>query len=298
MAGETSTGSLRQALPSIIGSARIVKEKKGLGTWRRTCEVHNQTPNTGLAWQEFALNQVTGADITETTNNQNFQTFSGSLLSSEPQMSQIIMKVTDRTYAKIAAVVKSKMGSLAQNAIERKKDEDYLALFSGFATTASPGNGNPLSHSSIASAKQNASSNTTEPTMAEVFTILHGFQIYDIQVELLAGIGTYTVPEGITAEIFRRGFAGSVAGSNVFEDGNIAIVSSNANGATHSREGVIAVQGMGIKHETDRDIYWGGGADVISIRDEYSFVERQSGTAGTTQVWAYLHASDATAPAA
>ena len=90
------------------------------------------------------------------------------------------------------------------------------------------------------------------------------------------------------------GFAGTVAGANVFEDGNITIDGSDdANGACHSREGVVAAVGMEIKKETDRDLHFGGGADVISMVSEIAFAERKS---GTTQVWAYLLKSDATAP--
>ncbi len=53
---------------------------------------------------------------------------------------------------------------------------------------------------------------------------------------------------------------------------------------------------MGLKHKTDYDLYFGGGAGVISLTNEYAFAERKSGTAGTTQVWAYRHFSDAAAP--
>jgi hypothetical protein len=290
--GETSTGSLSDALPSIIADARIVKEFQG--TWMRTTDIRRQRPGTGLSWQEFALSQVAAQDITETETNRNFQQLQGTLFSIEPTMSQIIIKITDRTFRKIAAVVTGKFGSLAGNAMARKDDEDYLALFSTFATTASPGAGNPLSFGHIAAAKSNVTSNTTEPSMAEVFAILHGFAIKDIQDEVLAGVGTYTIPEGLTQDTFKMGFAGTVAGANVFEDGNITIDgSSDANGACHSREGVVAAVGMEIKKETDRDLHFGGGADVISMVSEIAFAERKS---GTTQVWAYLLKSDATAP--
>jgi len=110
---------------------------------------------------------------------------------------------------------------------------------------------------------------------------------------VVSGVGTYPVPTGMTEDVFRKGFMGTVAGSNVFEDGNITITSSNANGATHSREGVVAAIGMDIKKETDRDMLFGGGADVISLVNEYAFAERKS---GTTQVWAYLLKSDAAQP--
>jgi len=292
--GETTTGTLSDALPEIVADARIVKEFDG--TWQRTCEVHKQTPNTGLSWTEFALNRQDSQDITETTDNQNFQQYVGSLLSSEPQMTQIITKVTDRTYRKIAAVVKSKMGTLAGNAMSRKKDKDYLALFSTFATTASPGTGQPFGSGYIAAAKNNVTSNVTEPSMAQVFTIVHGFQLYDLQTEITAPVGTYTIGD-LSAQFFQHGFQGTVSSSHVFEDGNITVdATPDARGATHAKEGVIAVMGMAIKTEKDRDIHFGGGADVISMVDEYSFVERKSGTSGTTQVWCYAHLSDATAP--
>ncbi len=292
MAGETTTGSLSDALPEVVSEARIKKEFEG--TWRRTCDIKRQQPNTGLSWTEFSIDKVSRQNITETTDNRNFQQLSGSLQSIEPTMNQIIIKVTDRTYRKIASVVKGKFGGLAGNAMNRGDDEDYLSLFTTFATTNSPGSGNPMSFGYISSAKVNVTSNVTEPSMAEVFTVLHGRQIKDIQDEVLAGVGTYTIPVGMTEEVFRKGFAGTVAGSNVFEDGNITVDSTpNANGATHSREGVIAAVGMEIKSETDRDLYFGGGADVISLTNEIAFAERKS---GTTQVWAYRHFSDATAP--
>ncbi len=260
----------------------------------RTTDVRRQTPNTGLNWTEFALSQLSGQDITETTNNENFQQLQGTLLSVEPTMSQILIKITDRTFRKIASVVKGKFGSLAGNAMARKQDEDYLALFSTFATGTSPGASNPISFGHIAAAANRVKSNVTEPTNAEVFSILHGFQIKDIQDEVVSGVGTYPVPVGMTEETFRKGFAGTVAGSNVFEDGNITIDGSDdANAATHSREGVVAAIGMDIKEETDRDMTFGGGADVISLVNEYAFVERKS---GSTQVWAFLHISDALAP--
>lgn len=285
---ETTTGSLSAAMPEIIADARIVYEYDG--TWQRTCDVKKQTPNTGLSWTEFALSQMQKQDITETTDNRNFQAYSGTLLSSEPQMSQIVIKVTDRTYRKIASVVSGKFGTLAGNAMKRGKDEDYLSLFSTFSTAASPLTGNPLSFGHITAAVSRIGSNVTEPNTSPIYSILHGYQIKDIQDEILAGVGTYPIQNGMTEQMFRTGFKGSVANSEVYEDGNITVDSiPDARGATHAKTGVVCCLGMAIKHEEDRDMYFGGGADVISLTDEYSFVERST-------VWAYQHLSDATAP--
>ena len=279
-------------MPSIVADCRLVKEFAG--SWRRTCDIKRQEEGTGLNWTEFSLNQLERSAISETQTNNNFQQLTGTLQSIEPTMNQIIIKITDRTYRKLAKVVSSKFGSLGGNAMARGDDEDYLSLFSTFATTNSPGTGNPMSFGYVSSAVTNITSNVTEPSDAAVNTVLHGRQIKDIQDEILAGVGTYTVPMGMTEEVFRKGFRGTIAGSNVFEDGNITVdATPDANGATHSKEGVIAAIGLEVKSEPDRDIYFGGGADVISMTNELAFAERKS---GTTQVWAYRHLSDATAP--
>src|SRR3990167_5515161 len=234
--GETTSGTLGDALPEIISDARIVREFTGV--WMRTCDVRRQDEGTGLAWTQFQIAQLDAQDIAETQTNNNYQQLAGTLLQSEPVMSQIIIKVTDRTYRKQSKNVTAKFGSLAGSAMARKKDEDYIALMSTFATTASPGTGNPLSHGHIAAATRNATSNATEPAMSSVYSVLHGFQIYDLQVEVLGPVGTYDFT-GMAEAVYKRGWRGSVAGSDVFEDGNISptgVSSTNARGATHARE--------------------------------------------------------------
>lgn len=294
-AGEVLSSTLGDALNEMVIDARVIREYDGV--WMRTCDVRTQQEGTGLAWTQYQLAQIAAQDIGESQDNRNFQQLSGSLIQGEPVMTQVITKITDRTFRKIAKIVSSKFGTLAGAAMARKKDEDYIALFATFATTVSPGTGNPLSHGHIAAGVQNAKSNATEPSMSEAFSTLHGFQIYDIQLEQLAPIGTYAIPAGMTEQTFRQGFQGKVAGANIFEDGNISptgVSSTNARGALHTREGVIAINGMSIKTERDRDIYFGGGADVISMVDEYCFIEN---TSGGTQVFCYALVSDAVPPA-
>jgi hypothetical protein len=287
--GETISGSLADSLPSMIADARIVREFEG--TWQRTTDVRKLKEGTGLNWQEISLAQLVAQDIGETTENENPQQIQDTLLSVEPTMTQIMIKVTDRTYRKIADVVESKMGTLAGNGMQRKKDEDYLALFSTFSTAVQPGAGTAFAYGYISAAANRISSNTTEPSNASVFSVLHGFQIKDIQDAITSGVGTYAIPRGMTEETFRSGFSGTVAGSNVFEDGNISIDGTDdARGATHSREAVVAVMGMNIKTETRRDPAFGGGADEVFMTDEYAFVERSASN------WAYGHLSDALAP--
>lgn len=294
MPGETTTGSLSDSLPTIVADARIVREFEGV--WQRTSDVRKLDENTGLSWHEVSLGQLQAQDITETTRNENAQSIADTLFSITPTMSQILVKITDRTYRRIAGVVKSKIGTLAGNAMQRKKDEDYLALFSTFGTGASPGTGQPLSNGRIAAAKNRITSNVNEPSTSPVFSVLHGFQIYDIQAQIVPGASA-TLAAGISdhlaEEVFRKGFQGMCGGSMIFEDGNIAINSvPDARGATHAKDAVVAVLGMGIKTETRRDPSFGGGADEIFMTDEFAFGERSAGN------WAFAHLTDATAPTA
>jgi hypothetical protein len=295
--GETTSGGLANALPTVFAEARSIREQKS-GTWERVTTVKRQNEGEGYDFNWFTLNQLDDASgISENQSNNTFQQFVGSVQNTAPEMTQVIIKVTDRSYRKVSKNVTGKFGPMAGYAMARKKNKDFLSLALTFATTASPGSGQPMGSSYISAAARLATSNVTEPAMTAINTVLHGFQIYDLHVEQVAAIGTYAIPAGMTEQVFRNGFRGQVAGSMVFEDGNIAIDSTpNANGATLAREGVYSIMGMTLKRETDRDPYFGGGADVIILTDEYAFAENKSGAAGTTQVFCYRHQSDATAP--
>ena len=290
--GETHSGSNPLANPVIIASARKIREYEGVHL--RTTDRIPQKKGTGLEWQEYSFNKLDGSGITETQQNENFQQINGQLLVLEPDMSQIVIKMTDRTKRRMAQVALAQMGGLAGNAMARKQDEDYLALFSGFATTSSPGSGNPVSFGHISAAVKNCTSNATEPSAGdEIFGVLHGFQIKDIQDEIQAGVGTYNIPEGMTADVFKKGFHGSVAGANLFEDGLIAISSNDANGAVHTRKAVVSVTALELKTASFRDELFGGGATVDVLTNEYGFKER---TSAGTQVWAYRILSDTSQP--
>src|SRR3989304_5673583 len=126
--GETTTGSLADSLPTMIADARIVREFEGVH--QRTTDHKKLKEGTGLTYNEISLSGLEAMDITETTENNNPQQVVDTILSGTPQMTQIMTKITDRTYRRIADVVESKIGTLVGNAMARKKDDDYTALFS------------------------------------------------------------------------------------------------------------------------------------------------------------------------
>ncbi len=289
--GWTTTGSLADSLDDVRSSAVIVREYEGVVS--QLCDRVTLGEGIGLSWQEITYAQLTAQAVTETTDFDNPQQVSDSLLTITPTVVGIETFLTDRVAARINKKGFSKIGELAQNAIERKKDEDGLTVFASGATTASPGAGNTLTSSYVASAVYNITSNTTEPGMRPIFGVFHGFQIKDLHDELVAGVGTYVVNEGPTARVYSEGFKLPVAGCTIYEDGNISIDSSaDAIGGVFSKMGIVLIQGRAPRVVPVRNEKRGGGGNHIYHYDEYAYGERPSAAYG----WVQKLISDATAP--
>lgn len=290
--GNTTTGSLGDSAETMIDSGRLVREHTGV--FQRVLDKHTLEPNTGLSWEEISLAKLTAQLVTETTTLNNPQQMSDTLFSVTPLVVGVQTVITDRVYRRLSKKSTSLLGKLAQNAIQRKKDQDYLSTFSGFTTQLS-GTGTTLASGIIGAAVSRITGNATEPSPEDgnIFTVLHPFQVKDLQDELTAGVGTYTLPTGMTQEIFKQGMAGidRVSGSGVFRDGNITInATPDARGAVHHRMAVVLVQGHDLRTETTRKSNYGGGADEVILYDEYALGERSAGN------WAFGVLTDATSP--
>lgn len=287
MSGWTTTGSLADSLDDVRSSARIVREYEG--AMPQLVDKETLGEGMGLSWKEIKYEQLTAQAITETTTLDNPQQIADSLITVTPTVVGIETFLTDRVQARINKKGFAKIGQLAQNAIQRKKDEDGLTLFASATGTSDPGAGVTLTSGHIASAKYNISSNTTEPGKPPYRCVLHGFQIKDLFDELVAGVGTY-VGEGLPARVFTTGFNLPIAGCEVYEDGNITIDSSgDAKGGVFAMEGILLVQGRAPRVVAVRNEKRGGGGNHIYHYDEYAYAERLSN-------WVYLMESDATAP--
>lgn len=285
----TVTGSLADSLPTMIAAARIIREFEGV----MPKLVDNVTlgEGTGLDWNEISLAHLTAQAITESTELNNPQQIADTLLTVTPTQVGIQTRITDRVAARISKNVYAQIGQLAQNACQRKKDQDGLTALDSGATTASPGAGTALTSGHIASAKYNVSSNTTEPAPPPYRCVLHGFQIKDLFDELVAGVGTYVLAEGPTARVFSSGFQLPIAGVEVYEDGNITIDSGDdAIGGVFAQSGIVMVQGMAPRIVMERKENIGGGATDVFHYDEFAYGLR----AGTS--WVMEIKSDATAP--
>lgn len=289
--GWTTTGSLADSLDNVRSSARIVREMEGV--MPQLVDKVTLGEGIGLSWQEITYAALTAQAVTETTELDNPQQISDSLQTITPNVVGIETFLTDRVKARISKIGFAKIGSLGQNAIQRKKDEDGLTIFVSGATTASPGAGNTLTSGHIAASVYNISSNATEPGRKPFRAVLHGFQIKDLFDELVAGVGTYVVSEGLTARVFSTGFTLPIAGCEIYEDGNVPIITGDdAHGGVFAMEGIILVQGRAPRIVTVRNEKRGGGGDHVYHYDEYAYGERPSAAYG----WVQRITSDATAP--
>jgi len=290
-AGDTITQSLADSLDTVVASARQIREYEGV--MPNLVDKVTLSEGTGTSWREISMAALNAQNITETTTLDNPQQMSDTVFSITPSVTGIQTLVTDRVASRINSQAYAQLGSLAQNAIQRKKDEDGLTVLDG-ATTSLSGAGTTLASGVIAAAAYRISSNATEPGNPPYRCVLHGFQIKDLYDELTAHIGTAAAGEtsaGLTARVFEEGFRGKIAGVEVYEDGNITIDSSDdAKGGVFAQEAIIMVQGRAPRTATVRREDIGGGATVVYLYDEYAYGERSAGN------WLFEVYSDATAP--
>lgn len=289
--GVITTGSLADSLPLILDNARIRREYPTVVS--KLSETHKLDDNTGLSWEEVELSRLTAQSVTETTILENGQEITDLLNTYTPTISGITTIVTDRVYKRITKAAVAQMGGLAQEALERKKDVDGIASLVS-ATNSQPGAGSTLTSGVISAHVANITGNTTEGATGPIYTLLHAFQRKDLQDEIVAGIGTYAIPAGLTEQVYRDGFSGSLFNTEVYIDNNISIdASDDAKGAVFAKMGHLYIQGMGPRKESKRRPEYGGGADQIWLYDEYTFGERLS---NSSSVFVRVVNSDATAP--
>jgi len=295
-AGNTVTDSLADSIPTMIASARIVREFAGV--MPNLVDRQRLDENTGTVWNEVSMAKLTAQAVTESTELDNPQQMEDTLFSITPTVIGVHTVITDRVALRISANAYAQTGSLAQNAIERKKDLDGITALDG-ATTSLGTAGQPLNSGEIAAAAYNITSNTTEPAPASapIHAVHHGFCLKDIDDELInAGLDTTAgegapLTVGVAAETYQNRYRGTIAGARLYEDGNIPINSEvDAKGGVFSQMALVLVEGRSPYVETKRLPELGGGATALYHYDEYAYGERSSGN------WLYELQNDATAP--
>ncbi|KKM79250.1 hypothetical protein LCGC14_1351830 [marine sediment metagenome] len=287
--GTTRTGNLADSLPTVIQSARSFEEYEFIVP--KTVDRTDLPRGQGNTWNEIRLEQIVAMGITENTVNENPQQFQDTIFSVTPTMVQVFTRITDKTMRRISGNVAALLGQGAQIAMNRKLDQDGISQFANFSTTLA-GTTVTLNHGHISASVSNIQGNVTESGMGAgpINAVLHPFGIKDLQDEIESGIGTYTVPEGLTADFYKSGFSGTVAGANVWADGNIQIDGTpDARGACYAQRAIVLVRELELKTETRRRPDVGGGADELFITSSYAYGERRD-------VWGRSLLHNATAP--
>ncbi len=271
--GNTTTIDLADSLPTLIAQARIIREHEGV--MPQLVEKQTLGEGIGLNWNEISLDQLTALNVTETTVLNNPQLITDNIFTVTPYVVGIETLVTDRVAKRISKNAYAKIGSLAQNAIQRKKDEDGITVLDGFSTEHC-GAGSTLTSGHISAAVAVIKGNSTEPGNPPYRCVLLPYQIKDIDDEIISGIGTYEVSEGLTARVFTEGFRGMIAGAQLYPDGNISInaTTNDAKGGVFAQEAIVLVQGRAPRAIAVRKEEIGGGATAIYHYDEYAYGER------------------------
>ena len=286
--GYTTTQALNDSKDTVVASARIVGEHKGVMT--KLVEVQRLAHGTGDAWKEIALAQLTAQALNETELYENYQQLSDTAITITPTYCGIATLITDPVADRLSPKSLAQMGVLAGNAMVRKKDKDGLAMLNGFSNSYIPGSGSTLVTGHISSCGQQIRAFADEPGDDPIRCVLHAYQIYDLANEMTAGLGTYPIPEGETAKVFRNGFRGQINGVEVFEDNLITIDSTpDAIGGVFAKKAIILVEEDIITHEVERKPNIGIGANIVYLRASYAYGERQDG-------WGKKLKSDATTP--
>jgi len=291
--GRTTTGSLGDSLDTVVMSARTTREVGGV--MQQCVDRITLEKNKGLDWKEVLLAQMNAQAIQETTVLDNPQQYSDTAITVTPTKIGIETFVSDRTKDRVNKKTLAKMGKVPQEGVERKKNADGLTQIDSFSSSYC-GAGSTLTTGHLTAAVAtvqtgaSSSSGTGEPAPLPINIVLHSYQIKDIEDELMAGVGTYAIPEGLTSSVLRSRFKGTISGARVYNDDNITIDSSDdAKGGVFSKKAIVLVQGASPKvyHKFRPEI--GGGGESLYLYDEYAYGERLDS-------WGVEIASDAATP--
>ena len=133
--GNTTTTVLSDSLPTIIAAARIVREYEGTMTSSSVVDKVTLKANSGIGWNEIRLDKLTAQGVTEATVLNNPQQMEDTLLTLTPTVAGIHTVITDRVRRRLSSNVLAKIGSLGQNAMQRKKDVDGLTQLDSFSVS-------------------------------------------------------------------------------------------------------------------------------------------------------------------
>ena len=248
-----TTGQLEDAQRIAIAQARFTAEhnavmlqlieKFKLGQGEKSVTV----PKVG---QMTALDLTDGVDI---GGNEDIGMTSTSLTVAEIGLKTIL---TDRLVMQENEDVHKIVGRQMGEAIARKKDNDVIALFSGFSASALGGSGkafelgNVLEY--IAHAKLNKFPAPVYIVQNPAVTMALASSLWGY-ANAAGGSGANALPSGMNEKLLRDYFEFRVGQVAIFQDGNIAVSGSDYTGCVFSREAMAHLESVAMNTERQRD---------------------------------------------
>ena len=284
----TVTSQLDNSLPTVIASARVTREQEG--DMPALVERRQLKKGTGDTWHEVSYAKLTAQAVNETTENDNIQQVSDTDFAIKPTMVQIATMLTDKVGRNITKNGLREIGRLGQNAMQRKKNIDGLTAIDSTGSTTLGSAGAAMTYGLVAAAVTNITGNTTEPGHQPIRFVAHPFCMKDIYDQFTAPVGTYDISEGASFRVFREGFRGMINSAQAFENGDFTIDSEvDVKNGVFAKEGIVMVEEMSPRMETERMPRIGGGSTVLTHTDSYAYGIRQD-------QWVHEIVADATAP--
>ena len=288
--GDTFTTTVEEGLETTIASARAEGEFPA-NVMLKVCDRHQLKSGTGTAWREALAAKLTAQTYGETSTINNPQELDLSIIAFSPGLVAVEHFIGNKVEATLNPQAFATFGSLAQNAMDRKLDEDGVAVFAQ-ASVALGGSGTTQS-SHISAAVTRILSDADEPGPLPIHAVLHGYQLHDIQSEILGGVGTYPIPEGYTAQVFNEGYKGQlgITGAHIWVDGLIAVSSTpTVRGGVFSKMAIVLIQGIMPWKELIPEPRKGYGGVTVILKNDYQWGERSPGN------WLYGELHDGTVP--
>lgn len=246
MAGSTTT-TLNDLLPQIVAEAMFVANERSI--MRGLVKNYNLAAGQGKTVTvprypvQTAAALTEGDEVTNTAVSTDGVTLTVSTVA-------IRTLVTDLARTSAASNVVADIGRLFGEAVARKIDQDLLALFSGFSTSAGA-DSSALSAATIAQAVAKLRANAVP---AEgLACVVHPYVAYDLKKDLT---NTFANPNAgiIQNAAMSEGYVGMLFGVPVFESSNIADTGTAGDyvGAVFHREALGLAMIGDINIETQR----------------------------------------------
>ena len=233
----TTTTELADTIPTVIEEARHTAQHKAImasAVWKITKQQGDGSTVNVPYWGE-----VTAAGLTEGVDMTNSSAMEDTNVQITPAEVGVKIILTDKLVRDNMNDVKAAAGKILGNAMEKKRDQDLLALFS--SATTDLGGSADLTMGFVAASRALLAGNATTvggPAPLPYVCVHHPFvllDLVDVVTPIVPTAASLAIGTSLTDNILLNYTIGRLFGMPILEDGNITI-----DGTPDARGGVFA----------------------------------------------------------